>query len=357
MQKKERFSDLLDKYDTALKEYGLSARSRLEMLSRANVIIRKHENFGKDELDGGIIADYFKEIDERHFCGGISKAHWTVLRRGVERFLQFTQGGELKLANPTKGSRVILLPEYERIAGEFLEEAGFHPNTRNDARWAVYKYFAWLSAQGYNDLCGVGAEQIQKFLLDCSQNLSMGSVHDIKLYLTKLYLYLYVSGLSESSYQSLLSFSVSRGTRLQPILKKSEVAALLDSIDRSTKGGKRNYAIMLLGAVLISAFARKLEGMLAYCVARGLKEDAHLRNLLRLDKFCAEHYPGSDELTSELVYSWLDAETQENGKGLIAKASTIRQLGLYLSAIGEDAYVLTEKIRNEPPRVCSIYFN
>jgi len=73
----------------------------------------------------------------------------------------------------------------------------------------------------------------------------------------------------------------------------------------------------------VSAFATKLDAMLAHRVARGFKEEKHLRNLLRLDKFCAENYPQSNELTSEIVYAWLDSETLASRNSLITKATAI----------------------------------
>jgi integrase len=100
------------------------------------------------------------------------------------------------------------------------------------------------------NLCSVGAAHIQKFLLYCAEKMAMSSVHDVKLHLKKLYAYLYSVGLSESSYKELLSFTVKRGKKIPSVLQKSEVAALLDSIDRDTNTGKRNYAVMLLGVVL-----------------------------------------------------------------------------------------------------------
>ena len=92
-----------------------------------------------------------------------------------------------------------------------------------------------------------------------------------------------------------------------------------------------------------SAFAPKLISMLEYRTARGFKTQTHLGNLLRFDKFCAERYPDSAELTAEIVYDWLDTETVLNPRMLNGRASTIRQLGLYFSAVDEKAFVLTEK--------------
>ena len=69
----------------------------------------------------------------------------------------------------------------------------------------------------------------------------------------------------------------------------------------------------------------------------------HIANLLRFDKFCAEHYTVSDELTPEIVYAWIDSEMITSPRRLTERANTIRQLGLYLCAVDEEAFVLTEK--------------
>jgi integrase len=94
-----------------------------------------------------------------------------------------------------------------------------------------------------------------------------------------------------------------------------------------------------------SAFAPKLEAMLEFRTARGFKNRTHLGNLHRFDRFCAEHYPDRAELTPEIVYGWLDTETILSPRTINDRASTIRQLGLYLSAVDKEAFILTEKFR------------
>jgi integrase len=92
-----------------------------------------------------------------------------------------------------------------------------------------------------------------------------------------------------------------------------------------------------------SAFAPKLQAMLEYRTARGFKNQNHLANLIRFDRFCVEQYPAATALTAEIVYGWLDNETILNPNMMNDRSCTIRQLGLYLTAIDEDAFVLTEK--------------
>ena len=85
-------------------------------------------------------------------------------------------------------------------------------------RWTATKYFAWLENQGFKNLEGVGAIQIQKFLLDCSEKYAPGTIHDLQLYLKKLYAFLHASGRSEEDFRELLSFKVNRDKKVYPPL-------------------------------------------------------------------------------------------------------------------------------------------
>ena len=248
-QAKETLRELLDKYEAELAKFGLRPGTRLNLVSCANALICRHEKAGKDELDGRIIAEYFEDISKREYTGSRSKSYGYKMERELKRFLHFAKTGEAKLANPTKGSRYALIPEFERIANDFLDKENYHPNTRNDARWVVYKYFSWLNEQDYKNLELVKSEQLQKFLVECAQNMAMGSVASIKLHLSKLYAYLFKKRLSESSYGELLSFTVARGSKVPNLHTRTEIASLLDAIDQDTALGKRAYAVMLLGIV------------------------------------------------------------------------------------------------------------
>lgn len=139
--------------------------------------------------------------------------------------------------------------KFEEIAEEFIA-GDFHPNTRCDIRWVTYKYFAWLEEQGFSDMAGVGAVHIQKFLLVCSERYAPGTIHDIRLYLKKMYAFLYVTGRTEDDHCALFSFSVNREKKVFPVLPKSDIAKLLETIDRSKIKGKRDYAVMMPGTVL-----------------------------------------------------------------------------------------------------------
>jgi len=240
----------VESYEEALKEYGLSASCRLQNIQRVTSLINRHEIIGERYLNPQILADYFCEIGDRCYCGEIKETYAQQLRRSTERFIHFVKTGEIIGQMNMSGARTQLLPEFQSIVDGFLSSEDFHPNTRNDMRWAVHKYFNWLAGVGHLSHRGVGAVQIQKFMLYCSETMAINSVHNIRLFLKKLFEYMYRIGLSDSSFSALLSFNIKRETKVANVHQADELAAMLKVIDRRSVAGKRAYAVMMLGIVL-----------------------------------------------------------------------------------------------------------
>ena len=242
--------ELFNRFESALHDYGMGYSARLETLKRASAIVAKHEELGLTTFDRSIAVKHLNDAEERLYAGKLTKDSYHIIRRSVQRFVTFIETGSIELANPMKGSRIRLEPPYQEITDRYLASGEFHPNTRNDMRWIAHKYFNWLAENDYGDLNGVGAPEIQRFMLACSKEMAPSSMHNAKLYMKKLYAFLYREKLSESPYTELLSFPVNRTSKIYPALPMPVVARLLDSIDRKTDEGKRAYAVMSLGAEL-----------------------------------------------------------------------------------------------------------
>ncbi len=241
---------LVESYEAALTQTGYSITTKLLLVKRAELMIRRHLNVGLVYFDQAIINHYTSEIDDKYFKGNMQKKHYERTKREIDRFVSYVHTGRIDaLSSTLRGARQELTPKFERIAEEFIT-GDFHPNTRCDIRWVTYKYFAWLEGQGFSGIAGVGAIHIQKFLLACSEQYAPSTIHDVRLYLKKLCAFLYATGRAEDDYAALFSFAVNREKKVFPALPKSDIAKLLDAIDRSTVKGKRDYAIMMLGTVL-----------------------------------------------------------------------------------------------------------
>ena len=212
-------------------------------------ILILHRMRGKEYLDDELINEFITDAQNRLDRKEIGWSHYRRLKRGASRLAEFGKTGKLGWTCPSKVSKFKLNEFFEEVIKDFLASSDFHPNTQGDIVWIARKYFAWLVGEGKQDLQGVGADDIQKFLIFCSKHLKIGSIHNTKLYLKKLYSYLADCGLSNNNYEDLLSFKVIRGVRIYPAASPDDLAIILNSVDRRIPKGKRDYAIILLGAV------------------------------------------------------------------------------------------------------------
>jgi integrase len=192
---------------------------------------------------------YLTELSERVKSGTLSQSHCTFLRKGMTRMMEVYGCGAPEWIAPQRGSRYKFNEYYEGILEEFSKSENFHKNTLGDIVWVSRKFFAWLCENGHPNLMRIGADEIQQFVIECSQTMKTNSIHNVKLYLRKLCKYLNSQGLIASSFEGLLSFRVSREVRQLPATSMDEIEAVLRIIDRHSQKGKRDYAMFMLAIV------------------------------------------------------------------------------------------------------------
>lgn len=78
MPKREKIpiEGLLEGYETALTEMGYSITTKLLLVRRAELIIRRHQNAGLAYFDQAIVNCYTGEIDDKYFKGNMQKTHY-----------------------------------------------------------------------------------------------------------------------------------------------------------------------------------------------------------------------------------------------------------------------------------------
>lgn len=102
-----------------------------------------------------------------------------------------------------------------------------------------------------------------------------------------------------------------------------------------------------------SVFAEEIRGLLAWREANGYNNinDSHLFRYF--DQFCIENNIEENELTSNVIYGWLESEVK-NGRTISKhKISAIRSLANYYSSLGKEAhlidgYIVRKRQRPQP---------
>ena len=212
-------------------------------------IIKLHELHGKEQFDREIITEYVRSSETRYENGEISLSYYKDKKRCAQRLTEFHDTGKLEWSAPTKISRFILNDYYEKILTDFVLNEKVGPKTKSDITWVGKKYFSWLIQEGHENLGSVGVDEVQGFMIYCSKHMASSGVHNVKLYMKKLYRYLVNNGYGNDDYDGLFSFAISRESKLYPAASPEEVNHTLDIIDRRTPQGKRDYAMVLLGTV------------------------------------------------------------------------------------------------------------
>lgn len=212
-------------------------------------LIRYHAEHGVEDFDAYLTAEYERTEKQRYESGEISRGHYYHRLRGIDKITRLHDTGKLLWKPVKKGSMYKSNDYYEGLLGEYLESETFHPNTRDDIVWVARSFFSWLVNNSHANLSRVTATEIQQFIIHCSGFMTSVSVRNVLLYTKKLCAYLHGRGLLPTPFVALLTMKVQRESKMYPAARQDEVAAVLEQIDRSTVQGKRDYAVILLGAV------------------------------------------------------------------------------------------------------------
>ena len=213
-------------------------------------VIMFHEISGSREWNPDIAEKYREDVRRRADINKIGDAWYRRLMSGVDEMEYFYDTGKLRWPFFRTREDFQLKPYYREVKDAFLSSEPIHPNTQGDIRWVCDKYFFWLQNEGIESLRDADAKVIQEFIRFCSVSMKASSLYNVRIYLKKLYRFLFENGYTDSSHEVLFYFRVSRDRPQQPAADPEEVAATLEAIDRTPPQGKRDYAMILLGAVL-----------------------------------------------------------------------------------------------------------
>ena len=206
-----------------------------------------------EEVCGGIYSDdelknYSDKVTACYEKEEISKKTWLSYMRAVNRIREIHDTG--KLSHAGNNTKRPLYPNHEKLLLDFLEydRSLDNPKTKKDADWAVRKYLYWLQRHEVRDVLLADSYQFSSFLIERIGHESPGSVHDIQLYLKKFYDFLKNERDCELPYEHVLSLPLKHEKKVFKPLTDDEISRTLSKVDRTTDKGKRDYAIILLGA-------------------------------------------------------------------------------------------------------------
>lgn len=216
-----------------------------EVVMRKTILL--HKQHGCDCYSPEIIALFLKDAERRYQSQEIGKVRFRFYQKTADYLTQFHEKGSIDLYS--RNTPTNLTPYYEKIFTHIHNYDGWGKSTKHYVRQFSLPYFKWLIQNGVTSLEQVTDEMIRKYLLDCSNRMTLNSVDTTKRVLKKLHRYLYEVGLCKDSFSDTLSFTVPTEHRIKKPVPQEDIAAILSIINRNTAIGKRDYAVIVLAAV------------------------------------------------------------------------------------------------------------
>jgi len=180
--------------------------------------------------------------------GELSRDKHKIYRKTAERMNEVYQTGRIRWSCKSRHIRTPLNSYFSALHDDYIQSNDFHPNTREDVNWAVYRHLFWLMKNGHSSFSAVTEIDIGKYVSQSASRLSPGSLRNILSYTRKFYDFLKVQGEISIAYEGFLSARLRRPERIQAATTQEEMEAVLAQINRATPLGKRDYAAILLGA-------------------------------------------------------------------------------------------------------------
>ena len=185
---------------------GYNHRSIHEKEVVMRKIILLHKQHGCDCYSPEIMALFLRDAERRYQRQEIGKIRFRFYQKTADYLTQFHENGNLDLYSRNISTN--LTPYYEKIFTRLHDYEGWSKSTKHYIRQFSMPYFKWLLQNGVTSLEQVTDEMIRKYLLDCSNRMTLNSVDTTKRVLKKLHRYLYEVEICKDSFSDTLSFAV-----------------------------------------------------------------------------------------------------------------------------------------------------
>lgn len=243
-----RIDNMAKQYIEEMKRHGCSERAKKHAKYILAQILRQHERYGKTFFDVDLLEKYISTSESRLAKDQIGRNYSQLQVFTARRLREFVETGKVSTRRFLV-DKTTLNKYYGSIAEQYLDEVTQSQKAWNRESWTVKRLFSWLISHDINRIEDIGVADIRQFIIDSTKIFSPKSIPNLRAGVRRFFAWSYEKGYTKSSFEGLFEFTVAMERKIIPAPPPEEVSRVLDSIDRSTVVGKRNYAIIMLGVV------------------------------------------------------------------------------------------------------------
>lgn len=197
-----------------------------------------------------LIEQYKTDVEERFLCGSIQRRHRNELRNHADKLKMYYNCGRIDPPYRVRGTKYALCENYQHLLDDFIASLDKNPKATADMSWSVRRYLHYLQSNGITTLSAATIDDARSFIIDIACSMKMGSVKNLVGYLKQFQMFLNENAIPSPNCLPLFFVKIPREYPIYDYVHDDELEAILLQIDTSSPKGKRDYAIILLGALL-----------------------------------------------------------------------------------------------------------
>lgn len=209
-----------------------------------NLAYAKGEVYFSKNLGFELLQDHYK-IDP--YASNLSE-YKSVIRRSVMLLLEYQISGSI--AKRTPKSDGAFPAQYAEVGEKFLASLSEHKSlktgTLRNYRQVLRYLFSFLDAHEVNDICDVNIQSLNTYLktfAGCSKSYIVNATR----IMAHFFNYAFKEGYTSVTFD-FPEISVYKNRKIPEYYSADEINQILKAVDRANACGKRDYAMLLLGA-------------------------------------------------------------------------------------------------------------
>lgn len=246
-----KIDDLINEmiYQMELSGYSRSSVwAKTSPLLNSFLIYARRKN--RAEYSDELVEEYLNYVDERFNNGEIGLRYHNQLKYEVRRLQSFYDVGRFEMNYPKRGSMYQLNSCYSNLHDSFIQTLTLTEKGKSDMSWAVRRYLHFLQEHGVGSLDASSIDLARDFIVEVAATMKSGSLKNLLGCLRQFQMYLNEHGVAGPDCFNLFSVKIRRDYPIYDYVTDDELKRIIEAIDISDALGKRDYAIVMLGACL-----------------------------------------------------------------------------------------------------------
>lgn len=238
--------DHMDSFLSAMTREGYPEKSIQMYRNPILCLIQFCKDRGRQELDSATVEEFISYHAVRCANGEISNGTLDYYRRPARNFLNHIVTG---MIHPVRKMTPMHSSLFESVIDAIRTDDIFNTPDRAHMVSAANIFFSWLEENDCFSPENITLDHIRGFMLNRSNSVTGQTLSSDQRRLKLLNSYMISKGLMSKDFSSYLSLPIAIEKKILPAMPLDDIYQLLQSIDRNTAQGKKDYAIILLAAV------------------------------------------------------------------------------------------------------------